>query len=77
MKKQDIQKKYDNKKKLLLKYNHHYFNLDSPLVTDSKYDQIKSDIIEIARQHTKRKEESIAKTLVNSLIIPELSVTLT
>ena len=47
MKKQDIQKKYDNKKKLLLKYNHHYFNLDSPLVTDSKYDQIKSEIIKL------------------------------
>ena len=38
-----------------------------------RYDQIKSDIIEIARQHTKRKEESIAKTLVNSLIIPDQS----
>jgi hypothetical protein len=38
-----------------------------------RYDQIKSDITEIARQHTKRKEESIAKTLVNSLIIPDQS----
>ena len=47
MKKQDIQKKYDNKKKLFLKYNHHYFNLDSPLVTDSKYDQIKNEIIKL------------------------------
>ena len=40
MKKQDIQKLYKKQKKLLLKYNHHYFNLDSPLVTDSKYDKI-------------------------------------
>ena len=41
MNKQDIKKKYNKEKKLLLKYNHHYFNLDSPLVPDSKYDQIK------------------------------------
>jgi NAD-dependent DNA ligase len=40
MKKQDIKKKYNKEKKLLQKYNHHYFNLDSPLVTDSIYDQI-------------------------------------
>ena len=31
MKKQDIQMVYDKLTKQLLKYNHHYFNLDSPL----------------------------------------------
>ena len=41
MKKEDIKKKYSKQKKLLTKYNHHYFNLDSPLVSDLKYDQIK------------------------------------
>ena len=41
MKRQDIQKKYNKQKQLLLKYNHHYFNLDSPIVSDAKYDEIK------------------------------------
>ena len=47
MKKLDIKKRYDKQKKLLSKYNHHYFNLDSPLVSDLKYDQIKSEIIKL------------------------------
>ena len=45
MKKEDIRKKYDEQKKLLDKYNHHYFNLDAPLITDSKYDKIKKEIV--------------------------------
>ncbi len=49
MKRSDIQKKYNKQKKLLLKYNHHYFNLDSPLISDSKYDQIKNEIIKIEK----------------------------
>ena len=49
MKNQDIQKLYKEQKKLLLKYNHHYFNLDSPLVSDAKYDQIKDEIIKLEK----------------------------
>ena len=44
MKRQNIKKKYNKQRKLLLKYNHHYFNLDSPLLSDSKYDQLKNEI---------------------------------
>ncbi len=47
MKKEEIKKKYNKQSKLLTKYNHHYFNLDSPLVTDSQYDKIKSQIIKM------------------------------
>ncbi len=49
MKRQDILKKYNKQIKLLLKYNHHYFNLDSPLVSDSKYDQVKTEIIKLEK----------------------------
>ena len=49
MKSSDIQKKYNKQKKLLFKYNHHYFNLDSPLISDSKYDQIKSEIVKLEK----------------------------
>ena len=51
MKKEDIKKKYSKQKKLLTKYNHHYFNLDSPLVSDLKYDQIKKKIIKLETDH--------------------------
>ena len=60
MKKDSVLKKYINKKKLILKYNHHYFNLDSPLVTDAKYDKIKQDLINLEEEFTFLKEiESI------------------
>ena len=35
-KKIDIQDDYNKKLDLLKKYDHNYFNLDSPLVSDSK-----------------------------------------
>ena len=41
MKKQEAQMVYDKLTKQLLKHNHHYFNLDSPLISDAKYDKIK------------------------------------
>ena len=40
-KKIDIQDDYNKKLDLLKKYDHNYFNLDSPLVPDSKYDKLK------------------------------------
>ncbi len=49
MNKKDIKKKYDKEKKLLQKYNHHYFNLDSPLISDAKYDQIKNEVIKLEK----------------------------
>jgi len=58
MNKQGIKKKYDKEKKLLQKYNHYYFNLDSPLVSDAKYDQIKNDVIKLEKEfpYLKRKK---------------------
>ncbi len=47
MKRKDLENKYNKQKKLLLKYNHHYFNLDSPIISDAKYDQIKDEIIKL------------------------------
>ena len=51
MKKKDILIKYDNKKKQLLKYDHHYFNLDSPLISDQKYDNLKIELIKLEKQY--------------------------
>ena len=51
MKKEEINKRYRKQKKLLDKYNHHYFNLDAPLISDSKYDKIKNEVIEIEKNY--------------------------
>ena len=51
MKKEEINKRYRKQKKLLDRYNHHYFNLDAPLISDSKYDKIKSEVIEIEKNY--------------------------
>ncbi len=60
MKKQDIQKKYATQKKLLSKYNHHYFNLDSPLISDSEYDKIKNYILKLEKDFSfLKKKDSI------------------
>ncbi len=57
MKSEDIKKKYNKQKKLLLKYNHNYFNLDSPLISDSKYDKIKRDVIKMEQDFPFLKEK--------------------
>ncbi len=66
MKKRDIQKKYKKQKKLLLKYNHHYFNLDSPLISDSKYDQIKNEILKLERDFTYLKTDQSVEDQVGA-----------
>ncbi len=58
MKRQDIHRKYNKQKKLLIKYNHYYFNLDSPLITDSQYDRIKSEIIKFEKDFPFLKQKS-------------------
>ncbi len=57
MKRQDILRKYNKQKKLIIKYNHHYFNLDSPLITDYQYDQIKKEIIKFEKDFPFLKEK--------------------
>ena len=52
MKKKNIKKTFNKNLNLIKKYNHNYFNLDSPLVTDEKYDQLKSKLIEMSKKHT-------------------------
>ena len=51
MKKEEINKRYKKQKKLLNKYNHHYFNLDAPLISDSKYDKIKKETVETEKNY--------------------------
>ncbi len=69
MKIQDIKKKYDKQKKLLAKYNHHYFNLDSPIISDAKYDQIKIELIKLENNYSFLKEKNSIQDQVGAPII--------
>ncbi len=68
MNKQNLRNKYIKQKKLLLKYNHHYFNLDSPLISDSKYDQVKNEIIKLEIDHPYLKETNSVQDQVGAPI---------
>ena len=59
MKKQKAQMVYDKLTKQLLKYNHHYFNLDSPLISDAKYDKIKKEILKLEKDFSFLKKKRI------------------
>ena len=50
-KKIDIQDDYNKKLDLLKKYDHNYFNLDSPLVPDSKYDKLKRELLSLEKRY--------------------------
>ena len=45
MNKKKIQEEYLNKIELLKKYNKFYFSKSKPLVLDSKYDELKKEIL--------------------------------
>ena len=47
MKKKDIQKKYNNKIKLINNYNSSYYEKSNPIVNDDVYDNLKKEIIQL------------------------------
>ena len=57
MNKKEIQKKYNNKIKLIDKYNDHYFDKSQPLVSDHVYDNLKKDILKLETDYNFLKSE--------------------
>ncbi len=51
MKIKKIENEYKNKLELLKRYNHNYYNLDSPLVSDHKYDLLKITILNLEKKY--------------------------
>ena len=49
--KSDIIKDYQKKIKLIKKYNKLYYNDDSPLISDSGYDKLKKEIVDLEDQN--------------------------
>lgn len=51
MKREDIQKRYDELTALIEKYNYHYYNMDSPLVDDAEYDSLMGELAAIEKKY--------------------------
>ena len=51
MNKKEIKKKYHKKIKLIESYNKYYYNENSPLVSDKKFDEIKKDIFLLEKEY--------------------------
>ena len=51
IKKNDIKKKYNLKVKEYLKHNNLYYDKSDPLITDSQYDKLKFEIIELEKKY--------------------------
>ena len=51
MKKKEIVAKYQKDIKIFKKYNEHYFNKSKPLVSDSEYDDLKKNIINLEKKY--------------------------
>ena len=45
-------KNYKKKLKLLDKYNKFYYQNQSPLISDKKYDELKNEILELERKYS-------------------------
>ena len=51
MDKKKIETEYQKKIRLLIKYNEHYFDKSSPIVEDSKYDELKKEILNLEQKY--------------------------
>ena len=52
MKNENLKKKYQEKIKLLVKYNKYYYENNSPLVDDSEYDNLKIEILDLEKKNS-------------------------
>ena len=51
MNKKAIEVEYNKKIKLYNKYNKHYYNNNSPKVSDKEYDELKHDILLLEKKY--------------------------
>ena len=61
-----IKNLYKEKIKKLLKFNKAYFDKDSPIVSDSDFDKLKTELIELAAQNPYLKKIENLDTLIGS-----------
>ena len=63
---QEIIKIYKQKIKLLKKHNKSYFHDDNPSISDSKYDSLKAEIIELEKKNNFLVDLELRKNLVGA-----------
>ena len=51
MKNENLKKKYQEKIKLLVKYNKYYYENNSPLIDDNEYDSLKIEILDLEKKN--------------------------
>ena len=66
MEKKDITKKYNNKIKILKKHNKLYFSNDNPEISDSDYDKLKKEILDLEKKYKFLKKETKKNDLVGA-----------
>ena len=64
MNKKQIQKKYQEKVKLINKYNDHYYDKSNPIVNDQIYDNLKLEIIQLENDYDFLKSEKSPSKVV-------------
>ena len=64
MKKKEIQKKYNEKIKLINKYNANYYDKSSPIVNDQDYDNLKKEILQLEINYNFLKSENSPSKVV-------------
>ena len=64
MKKKEIQKKYNNKIKLINKYNDYYYNKSNPIIDDQTYDNLKKEILQLEIDYNFLKSENSPSKVV-------------
>ena len=47
-----IKQEYEQKIKILKKHNKYYFDEDNPRISDSEYDEIKNDVINLEKKYS-------------------------
>ena len=64
MKNENLKKKYQEKIKLLVKYNKYYYENNSPLIDDNEYDNLKIEILDLEKKNLFLKsKDSPSKTV--------------
>ena len=64
--KEIIVKNFKKKIKILKKHNDLYFNYDKPRISDSEYDKLKNEILELEKKHPYLKDLESASTIVGA-----------
>jgi len=54
---ENIRKKYDGLCDRIIRYNYHYYELDSPLVDDAEYDALMLELLEIEKKYPSLKRD--------------------